>query len=111
MTVLPFLPQLVGSLGPAGLGGYSCGSASFLHALWGGCGGVLKKVCTALTRAQPQGQVQRERSHRLPPSQLSQAGQEGVGHSLGELRGGALALAARAQTPEPCWRGGGPGGR
>lgn len=89
------------------------GGASFHHSLWGGGGGVLKKVCIPLTRAQPQGQVKRDLSHYLPTSQLSQAQLKGVGQILGAKRGGVLDRlsrgellgSARAQAPEPCCRG------
>lgn len=57
-----------------------------------------------------------EGAQSLPPHRASSArqGREGVGQTLGVQRGGVLAGlsgellgSARAQAPEPCWRGGG----
>ena len=54
------------------------GERYLYHSLWGGGGRVLKKVCIPLTRAQPQGPVEREFSDYLPtkPAPPGRAGRE-----------------------------------
>lgn len=54
------------------------GECYLYHSLLGGGGRMLKKVCIPLTRAQPQGPVEREFSDYLPtePAPPGRAGRE-----------------------------------
>lgn len=94
---------------PVGLGGWGWRSASFYHSLYGEGRGVFKKkVCTPLTRAQPQGQVKSSVTTFPQPAQPGKGSgtDSGVpwGGVLARLSKSCLAVSARAQASEPCWR-------
>lgn len=71
-----------------------------------GC--LKKKVCTPLTRAQPQGQVKSSVTTFPQPAQPGKGSgtDSGVpwGGVLARLSRSCLAVSARAQASEPCWR-------
>ena len=114
MTVLPFLFPPVSSVRPCGSRRVGLGECQLPPLLlrWGRRG--VKKGVYPFNEGPIPGPSEREFSHYLP-TEPAQPGREGgsgtrsgsaAGRSPGWAERGLLLGRARAQAPEPCWRGG-----